>query len=63
MLNTRWLGSPGPPSGSEVTWNNHRWVRFRTFMALLEKELIVEQIFETIDRIRRERRLTILLVE
>ena len=23
----------------EVTWNNHRWVRFRTFMALLEKEL------------------------
>jgi hypothetical protein len=23
----------------EVTWDNHRWVRLRTFMALLEREL------------------------
>jgi hypothetical protein len=30
---------PTPPADVELTWHNHRWVRYRSTMALLERTL------------------------
>jgi hypothetical protein len=29
---------PAPPAGTTLTWDNQRWIRFRTYMALLEQQ-------------------------